>query len=145
VDEHNLKQADGPDFVLGVRTYGTVVDLCNRLAGRLSDTGYRFSATGPADAPDPTSADDLLAAEAKTHDCRSLHRVWRTTAQGRGIWLYVVRVAADADPLRAYSGLSSQLSVTLRTTWPVEVVVEGRQLPPYQDAALAAMCQVWCA
>lgn len=192
---------------MDVKTYATVVDLCARLAGRLSDTvldavrvhyfvgedeiaesamllglayegvvvtreehelirsvlddpdnpdlddvpvvdelppvGYRFSPTGPANAPDPTSADDLLAAEAQKHDGRCLFRAWRTAAQGDGTWLYVVRVAAGADPLRAYSGLSSQLGVTLRTVWPIEVVVEGRQPPPYQAAALTGTCQVW--
>jgi hypothetical protein len=197
---------------MDVKTYATVVDLCARFAGRLSDTvldavrvhyyvgedviaesamllglalegvgvthdehdqirsvlddpnnpdldgvpivdelppiEYRFSATGPPGAPDPTRADDVLEVEAQRHGGRRLLRAWRDpvdAAHGDGTWLYVVQVAPDADELRAYSGLSSKLGVTVQLTWPIEVVTEGNLLPPYQAAALTAARLVWSA
>lgn len=47
------------------------------------------------------------------------------------------------DELKAHSGLTSRLWVALREKWPLEVVVEGRLLPPYQAAALTAATRVW--
>ncbi|MFC3505296.1 hypothetical protein ACFOOK_30640 [Micromonospora krabiensis] len=102
---------------------------------------YRFSPAGPATAPDPTAADRLLSAEAPLHGGRVLRRAWREPvvgARGGPTWVYVVRVADGADELKAYSGLMSRLWSALRERWPLEVVAEGRPLPPYQAAALAA-------
>jgi hypothetical protein len=195
---------------MDVKTYATVVDLCGRIAGRLSDTvldavrvhyfvgedeiaeqamllglalegvgvtreehdlirsvlddpnnpdldgvpivdelppvAYRFATTAPPGAPDPTAADDVLAVEAPKHGGRRLRRAWREPAAGGdGTWLYVVQVAADADELGAYSGLSSKLGVTVQLNWPIEVVTEGNLLQPYQAAALTAARLVWSA
>lgn len=197
---------------MDVKTYATIVDLCGRLAGRLSDTvldavrvhyfageeeiaesamllglalegvgvtreehdlirsvlddpnnpdlddvsvveevppvAYRFGPTGPPNAPDPTGADALLAAEAPRHGGRRLRRTWREPLNGSGqsaTWVYVLQVAPGSDELRAYSGLSSRLGVGLRLNWPIEVVTEGNLLPPYQAAALTGAHQVWSA
>lgn len=102
---------------------------------------YRFGPTGPADAPDPTRADALLSADAPRHGGHRLFRAWRQPHDGArdgASWVYVLLVAEGADPLSAYSGLSSRLWTALREKWPLEVVVEGTSLPPYQAAALAA-------
>lgn len=108
---------------------------------------YRFSPTGPATAADPHRADEVLAKEAPRHQGRRLHRTWRVPLNDpdNGTWLYVVQVPPGADVLRAYSGLSSQLNVTAKVIWPVEVVTEGALLPPYQAAALTAAHQLWSA
>jgi len=187
---------------MDVITYAAVVDVCARLAGRLSDDvldsirvhyavgeGYLAESTlllslvpesagitseerdlirriledpdhpelddvlavdevpqvhrfGPGGAPD-LRADALLAAEAPKHGSRSLHRAWREPHGGSpATWVYVVRVAPGTDELLAYSGLSSRLSVELRAPWLVEVVTEGRDLLPYQAAALAAAVEI---
>jgi len=108
-------------------------------------TAYRFG-TGPVTAPDPHRADEVIAMEAPRHQGRRVCRTWRVplTDPDHGTWLYVVRVAAGADVLRAYSGISSTLNVQAQLTWPVEVVAEAT-LPPYQAAALAAAHHVWSA
>jgi len=106
---------------------------------------YRFSPNGPADAPDPTRADIVLSTDAPRHGGRRLRRTWRepvVSAQDGGIWVYVLQVATGTDELAAYAGLSSRLWVVLQERWPLEVVVEGRPLPPYQAAALTAAHQV---
>ncbi|KKK05823.1 hypothetical protein [Micromonospora sp. HK10] len=102
---------------------------------------YQFSPGGPAGAADPSRADHLLAAEARGFGGQGLRRAWRTPFDGApdgAAWVYVVPLAGDADELKAFSGLSSRLWSTLREKWPIEVVGEGRSLPPYQAAALAA-------
>ncbi|SCG60533.1 hypothetical protein [Micromonospora halophytica] len=102
---------------------------------------YRFSPTGPADAPDPTRADGVLSADAPRHGGHRLYRAWRHPHDGApdgAAWVYVLLVAEGTDPLSAYSGLSSRLWTALKEKWPLEVVVEGGALPPYQAAALAS-------
>lgn len=108
---------------------------------------YRFAPTGPAGAPDPYRADEVLAAEAPRHQGRRVRRTWRERLDGAddGTWLYVVQVAPGGDVLDAYSGISSKLNVAARLAWPIEVVTEGSLLPPYQAAALTAAHQVWSA
>jgi len=109
---------------------------------------YRFSSAGPADAPDPSRADIVLSTDAPRHGGRRLRRAWREPLDGApdgATWLYVLQVTAGTDELSAYSGLTSRLWVVLQEKWPLEVVVEGSLLPPYQAAALTAAHQVWAA
>lgn len=195
---------------MDVKTYATIVDLCGRFAGRLSDDvlgavrghyfggeelmaesalllglafegvgvteeerelirsvlddpdnpdlndvpvidavpplAYRFSPAAPDEVAEPTRADMVLSAEAPNHGVHRLRRAWREPLDGTradGTWVYVVQLAPAADPLRAYSALSSQLWVVLQEKWLVEAVTEGAILPPYQAAALTAARQVW--
>jgi hypothetical protein len=75
-----------------------------------------------------------------------LRRAWRDPLPGAPNgpgWVYVLQVARGGDELSAYSALDSQLWVTLRVKWPIEVVVEGGLLPRYQAAALTAAHEVW--
>ncbi|MCX5065613.1 hypothetical protein OOJ91_06925 [Micromonospora lupini] len=107
---------------------------------------YRFSPTGPTDAPDPTAADDLLSTDAARRNGRSLHRVWRAPLDGapdEAAWLYVLRVAEGTDELATYAGVTAQLWTTLRQRWPVEVVADGSTRTPYQEAALAGAATIW--
>lgn len=106
---------------------------------------YRFSPTGPPTAPDPSRADIVLSTDAPRHGGRRLRRAWREPLDGTGTatWLYVLQVVPSTDELAAYSGLTSRLWVALHEKWPLEVVVEGSLLPPYQAAALTAAHQVW--
>ncbi|MEU5940099.1 hypothetical protein ABZ807_13080 [Micromonospora sp. NPDC047548] len=102
---------------------------------------YRFSPTGPANAPDPTRADILLSTEAPRRGGHSLYRAWRDPFDGApdgATWVYVLRVAEGADELKAYSGLTARLWTDLREKWPLEVVADGESLTAYQAAALAA-------
>ena len=107
---------------------------------------YRFHPTAPTEAPDPSHADEVLAAEAASHGGRHLHRTWRSPMEGAqdgATWVYVLEVAPETDVLSARSGLASRLWVELEQRWLVEVVAEGGDLPPYQEAALAAGREVW--
>lgn len=109
---------------------------------------YRFSPEGPADAPDPSKADIVLSTDAARHGGRRLRRTWREPldgAQDGATWVYVLQVVEGTDTLSAYAGLSSRLWVVLKEKWQLEVVVEGRLLPPYQAAALTAARQIWAA
>lgn len=109
---------------------------------------YQFSRSGPANAPDPASADSLLSAEALRRGGRTLHRAWRAPldwAPNGATWVYVTRVAQGTDELKTHSGLTAKLWTSLREKWQVEVVAEGVALTPYQAAALAAGQLVWAA
>ncbi|MEV0050813.1 hypothetical protein AB0H34_10010 [Saccharopolyspora shandongensis] len=109
---------------------------------------YRFSPTGPAEAPDPSRADIVLSTDAPRHGGHRLRRAWREPLAGAhdaAAWVYVLQVAEGTDELSAYAGLSSRLWVALKEKWPLEVVVEGKQLPQYQAAALTAAHQIWSA
>ncbi|SDX06413.1 hypothetical protein SAMN05216215_100792 [Saccharopolyspora shandongensis] len=109
---------------------------------------YRFSPAGPADAPDPSRADIVLSTDAPRHGGHRLRRAWREPLAGApdaAAWVYVLQVAEGTDQLSAYAGLSSRLWVALKEKWPLEVVVEGKQLPQYQAAALTAAHQIWSA
>jgi hypothetical protein len=108
---------------------------------------YRFAPRGPAGAPGPYRADEVLAAEAPRHQGCHVRRAWRERLDGadEGTWLYVVQISPGGDVLRAYSGISSTLNVAVRLVWPIEVVTEESLLPPYQAAALTAADQVWSA
>lgn len=109
---------------------------------------YRFGPTAPPGASDPTRADHLLSAAAPRQGARRLRRAWRQPlpgAPGGATWLYVAQVGVGVDELRAYAGLTSTLWIDLREKWQIEVVVEGKLLPPYQAAALTAAHQVWTA
>lgn len=109
---------------------------------------YRFSPDGPADAPDPSRADTVLLTDAPRHGGHRLRRAWREPLEGAqdgATWVYVLQVATGTDELSAYAGLASRLWVALQEKWQLEVVVEGRLLPPYQAAALTAARQVWTA
>jgi hypothetical protein len=109
---------------------------------------YHFSPTGPADAPDPTRADIVLSTDAPRHNGRRLRRAWReplASNAAEATWLYVLQVAPGTDELGVYSGLSSRLWVALKEKWPLEVIIEGAILPPYQAAALTAAHQIWTA
>ncbi|GAA3007814.1 hypothetical protein [Actinokineospora diospyrosa] len=109
---------------------------------------YRFSPTGPADAPDPAGADRVIATEAATAGGRRVRRAWREPlpdATNPATWVYLVQVVPGADELRTYSAISSRLWVTRQEKWPIEVVVEGRMLPAYQAAAVTAAHQIWAA
>ncbi|WP_406079425.1 hypothetical protein [Micromonospora sp. NBC_00858] len=107
---------------------------------------YRFSPIGPADAPDPTPADTLLSADAPRRHGRSLHRAWRAPLDGApdaAAWLYVLQVAEGTDELATYSGVMTQLWISLKQKWPVEVLVGNSPRTPYQEAALASAPAVW--
>jgi hypothetical protein len=107
---------------------------------------YRFHATGPASAPDPSRADAVLGQAAPAHGGRRLCRAWRAPldgAQDGPAWTYVVAVGEETDVLSARAGLVCALWVELGQRWPVEVVTDGRDLPPYQAAALAVAVEVW--
>jgi len=107
---------------------------------------YRFSANAPAGAPDPSKADIVLSADAARHGGRRLRRVWREALDGApdsSKWVYVLQVAEGANLLGAFAGLSGRLWVVLQEKWPLEVVVEGRPLPPYQAAAVTVAPQIW--
>ncbi|GLZ37564.1 hypothetical protein [Actinokineospora sp. NBRC 105648] len=109
---------------------------------------YRFTPTAPADAPDAGGADQVVIAESALVGGRRVRRAWREPlpeAANPATWVYLVQVAPDVDELRAYSAISSQLWVHRQEKWPVEVVVEGRLLPPYQAAAVTAAHQIWSA
>ncbi|MBW4721993.1 hypothetical protein [Saccharothrix obliqua] len=109
---------------------------------------YRFSPTGPAGAPDPSRADILLSADAPRHGGRRLRCAWREAAEGApdgSTWVYVLQVSDGTDVLKAYSGLASRLWLVLKEKYGLEVVVEGRAVPPYQAAALTPARQVWAA
>ncbi|MEV6232633.1 hypothetical protein AB0L88_32700 [Saccharopolyspora shandongensis] len=109
---------------------------------------YRFSPAGPAEAPDPSRADIVLSTDAPRHGGHRLRRAWREPlagAQDAAAWVYVLQVSEGTDQLSAYAGLSSRLWVALKEKWPLEVVVEGKQLPQYQAAALTAAHQIWSA
>jgi hypothetical protein len=140
-EEHDLIRTvlDDPDHpdLDDVR----IVDVPPQLA-------YRFSPAGPADAPDPSRADVVLSTDAPRHGGRRLRRAWREPlpgAQDGATWLYVLQVAPGTDELGAHAGLTSRLWVVLQDRYPLEVVVEGALLPPYQAAALTAAHQVWAA
>ncbi|KJK46739.1 hypothetical protein UK23_22675 [Lentzea aerocolonigenes] len=107
---------------------------------------YRFTAQAPADAPDPGKADIVLSADAARHGGRRLRRVWREPLEGApdtAKWVYVLQVAEGANLLGAFAGLSGRLWVVLKETWPLEVLVEGKPLPPYQAAAVTVAPQIW--
>jgi hypothetical protein len=109
---------------------------------------YRFAATGPASAPDPSRADAVLTAEAPRHGGLRLYRAWRAplpAATDDAMWIYVVEVGPGANELLARTGIASRLWVTLRERWLVEVVVQGGSPPPYQAAARAAGQKIWSA
>ncbi|RLK60355.1 hypothetical protein [Actinokineospora cianjurensis] len=109
---------------------------------------YQFSPTGPADAPDPTGADRVIAGEAAGTGGRGVRRVWREPlpdAANPATWVYLVQVPPGADELRAHNAISSRLWVSRQEKWPIEVVQEGRPLPPYQAAAVTAAQHVWAA
>ncbi|NKE56560.1 hypothetical protein FXN61_06825 [Lentzea sp. PSKA42] len=107
---------------------------------------YRFSAIAPTSAPDPTKADIVLTADAARHGVRRVRRAWREPLEGApdgAKWVYVLQTDGNADLLGVFSGLSSRLWVVLQEKWPLEVVVEGRPLPPYQAAAVTVAPQIW--
>lgn len=128
--------------------------MCARFAGRLSDDTpgtvrehfaagewelAEFGSSGPAGAPAPGRADVLLSTDARYHGGRRLRRAWREPLDGApdgATWVYVLQVTEGTDELKAYSGLASRLWVVLAEKYGLEVVVEGRSLPPYQAAAL---------
>ncbi|WP_203696346.1 hypothetical protein [Catellatospora coxensis] len=101
---------------------------------------YRFTATGPARGPDPARADVLLSAETERHRALGLYRAWREPLDGApdgATWVYVLRVAEDADELKTFSAVTSRLWTGLQEKWQVEVVA-ALPLLAYQAAALAA-------
>ena len=109
---------------------------------------YRFAASAPASAPDPSHADAVLSAEAPAHRGVRLVRAWREPlpgAQDGATWTYVLEVAQGSDELLARAGLVSRLWVELGERWLVEVVVRDGDLPPYQAAALAEGREIWSA
>ena len=85
------------------------------IIGEVPPLPYRFSANAPAGAPDSSK------------------------------WVYVLQVAEGANLLGAFAGLSGRLWVVLREKWPLEVVVEGQALPPYQAATVTVAPQIWSA
>jgi hypothetical protein len=108
---------------------------------------YHFSPIAGPHAPSPTAADAVLMDEAPRHHGRRLRRTWRTPLNGAPdntpTWVYVLQIAPPGNELRAFSAMASRLWVTLHEKWPVEVVTEGKLLPPYQAAALTAAHQIW--
>ncbi|GLY47465.1 hypothetical protein [Lentzea sp. NBRC 102530] len=107
---------------------------------------YRFTAHAPSTAPDPSKADIVLSADAARHGGHRLRRAWREPLEGApdvAKWVYVLQTNPAANLLGAFSGLSGRLWVVLKEKWPLEVVVEGRPLPPYQAAAVTVAPQVW--
>lgn len=117
-------------------------------AGEVPVPPYRFVPTAPPGSPDPSRADVVLSTDAPRHGGRRLRRAWREPLDGArngAMWVYVLQAAAGTDELAAYAGLSSRLWVVLKEKWPLEVVVEGSLLPPYQAAALTGAHQVWAA
>lgn len=109
---------------------------------------YRFSPDAPAGAPDPARTDVTAIAAAARISARSVARVWRdagaATAEA-STWVYIVHVSAGADPLQAFSSVSSVLWREARVDWPVDVVSAGERLTSYRWAAVAAARQLWAA
>lgn len=109
-----------------------------RIIAAVPPVPYRFSPCGPANAPDPSRADRVLADEAARYGVRVLRRAWREPLAGApdvAKWTYVLEVS-DADVLGVFAGLSGRL----REKWPLEVV--GTRLSPYQAAASVAP-RIW--
>ncbi|MGI5498753.1 hypothetical protein [Lentzea sp. CA-135723] len=107
---------------------------------------YRFTATAPPGAPDPSKADIILSTDAPRHGGHRLRRAWREPLDGApdlAKWVYVLQTSESANLLGAFSGLSGRLWVVLKEKWPLEVVVEGRLLPPYQAAAVTVAPPIW--
>ncbi|EWC61536.1 hypothetical protein UO65_3184 [Actinokineospora spheciospongiae] len=118
------------------------------LADTAPAPAYRFSPTGPPEAPDPTPVDEVLATEAPLIGARRVRRAWRDPlpdAPNRPTWVYLVQVAPEVDELRAYSTLTAHLWMRKQEKWPVEVIADGGLLPPYQAAAVTAARQIWAA
>ena len=116
------------------------------IIGEVPPLPYRFSANAPASAPDPSKADIVLSADAARHGGRRLRRAWREPLDGApdvAKWVYVLQASDGANLLGAFAGLSGRLWVVLQEKWPLEVVVEGRLLPPYQAAAVTVAPQIW--
>lgn len=116
------------------------------IVDELPPLPYRFSANAPASAPDPGKADIVLSADAARHGGRRLRRAWREPLDGApdvAKWVYVLQAHEGANLLGAFAGLSGRLWVVLQEKWPLEVVVEGRLLPPYQAAAVTVAPQIW--
>lgn len=110
---------------------------------------YRFDATGPPEAADPSESDALLTANAPLHGGRELRRAWREpldeSAPNPAGWVYLVSASASTDELSAYSGLSSTLWVTLRVKHQVEVVADGNEPSPFHSAMREAALLLWTA
>ncbi|WP_394618406.1 hypothetical protein JNUCC0626_04710 [Lentzea sp. JNUCC 0626] len=119
-----------------IRSISDDPDLARvRIVDRVPPLAYRFSPSAPADAPDPSRADRVLADESARYGGRVLRRAWREPLVGaldEAKWVYVLEVDT-ADVLGAFAGLSARLWVTAREKWPVEVVNDARS--PYQAAA----------
>ncbi|MEV6236153.1 hypothetical protein [Lentzea sp. NPDC051838] len=107
---------------------------------------YRFSGRGPANAPEPHEVDAVLAAHAAVVGGRRLRRAWREPLPGApdgAKWVYVLQVSEGTDLLSAFAALSGRLWVTIQDKSPIEVVVEGKPLPPYQAALVTIAPQIW--
>ncbi|RAS70207.1 hypothetical protein C8D87_101507 [Lentzea atacamensis] len=84
----------------------------------------------------------MLSADAARHGGRRLRRAWREPPDGAKR-VYVLQVAEGANLLGAFAGLSGRLWVVLQERWPLEVVAEGKPLPPCQAAAVTVAPQIW--
>ncbi|QQQ75492.1 hypothetical protein IOD16_31060 [Saccharothrix sp. 6-C] len=56
-----------------------------------------------------------------------------------GTWVCGLQVAEGTDELKAYSGPVSRLWVVLKEKYGLEVMGEGKLVPPYQAAAPPAV------
>ncbi|OLR90928.1 hypothetical protein [Actinokineospora bangkokensis] len=118
------------------------------LADLAPPPAYRFSPTGPPEAPDPTPVDRVLAAEAPPLGARRVRRAWRDPlpeAPNRPTWVHLVQVAAGVDELSVLGTLAARVWVRTQQRWPLDVIADGGLLPPYHAAAVTAAQQVWAA
>ncbi|GDY33529.1 hypothetical protein [Gandjariella thermophila] len=111
---------------------------------------YRFTAgtENGANEAAVTETDRVVIGEvSKLPSVRRVLRARRHPAgsgpAGQGTWVYLVQVAAGTYVPHVLPGISSALLLSDAGTYPVEVVAEGEELPPYQSAALTTGRQIW--
>jgi hypothetical protein len=101
------------------------------------------SAAGPAVA----AADAAVAAVGAVAGALGMWRAWRSGAAGQPETapcpVYLVEVAADADPVAATVLLQRALTAAGSTNPQVEVFLSRAELPSYQTLALASSELLW--
>ncbi|KAA2267169.1 hypothetical protein F0L68_01175 [Solihabitans fulvus] len=111
---------------------------------------YRFTDAAEDAAAEPNPIADEVAVElaSRRPEVRRVVRALRLPANAAAsapvTWVYVVQAAPGSYVPHALAGIPSGFLVKgLRSRYPVEPVVQGEDLPPYQAAALAAGRRLW--